>query len=162
LAGKRVSLRPPRTPTLYLDECLPPAVGEALALVGHAIIVPEDAGKRGAKDPDLIPSMAQEALVWVTKGDDAKRSHHRQIRQHQLSVVWVRGLDRSKSFISVRQLHLMLTVKLPEIVAQVAAANGARYFELGLKSGQYEGHPVLNRVDQERMQPGARLREIGI
>ena len=161
LAGSDVSPAPPDPPRFYLDECLPEAVARALSTVGHAITFPREVGKLGVKDPDLIPWLAAEGLVWVTKDDDAKRSHFQEIRAHDLSVVWVRGLDRSKRHISVKDLHLMLTVKLPELSRVLGDAPSARYFELGLKSGRHGGAAVLYRVDQERLQPGRRLRRLG-
>ena len=55
----------------------------------------------------------------------------------------------------------MLTVKLPQLTRVLGDAPRARYFELGLKSGQHGGSAVLYRVDQERLQPGRRLRRLG-
>lgn len=161
LAGRNASPAPPDLPTFYLDECLPEVVAKALSIVGHPITSPREAGKLGVKDRVLIPWLASEHLVWVTKDDDAKRSHYQEIRAHDLSVVWVRGLDRSKRHISVKDLHLMLTVKLPQLIRVMRDAPSARYFELGLKSSRHGGAAVLYPVDQERLQPGRRLRRLG-
>ena len=43
----------------FLDENLPPQVARALALVGYPITHPDEHGKRGEKDPDLIVWLAQ-------------------------------------------------------------------------------------------------------
>lgn len=128
----------------YLDEGLPEQVGDALFMVEHPITTAVREGKRGVPDPNLIPWLAENKYVWITKDDEAKRDHLDDIIKHQISSIWVRGLDRKKNKISVRQLHLMLTVKLPDMEEQVAKARGPRHFLLYLKAGKV---PVLAPLD---------------
>ena len=79
---------------------------------------PDEHGKRGEKDPDLIVWLAQNQFVWVTKDDDARKRHIGQIGQAGVSVVWVRGLAGRKNAVSIQQVHLMLTVKLEELIVK--------------------------------------------
>jgi predicted nuclease of predicted toxin-antitoxin system len=131
-----------------LDECLPAQVGDALALVDHPITTAEIEGKRGVPDEDLIPWMAEARLVWITKDFDAQKRHLAAILRHQVSVVWIRGLERARNRMTVKQLHLMLTVKLPELETIIRASNGPRHFELHL-SGV---HPVLRLYKREELE----------
>ena len=129
MPGNQPSRRQPE-PAFYLDETFPSQVGEALASVGYAVIVPKDADKVGAKDPELIPWLAQSGLAWITKDDGARIRHRKELLTGNVSVVWVRGIDRSKSHITPKQLHFLLTNKLDEIARQLRSARGAIYFLL--------------------------------
>jgi len=125
----------PDAPRFYLDEGLPYAVAEALELVGHPITSARAESRLGELDERLIPWLADQGYVWITK-DDAARTQHRSIlEQHRLSVVWIRGLDRRKNRIDAKELHLMLTVKLDQIADAVRQARGPRWFLLYLDSG---------------------------
>lgn len=55
----------------FHDECLPKAVGRALALVEHPIDTPADLNLAGARDEVLIPWMAERGYVWITKDEAA-------------------------------------------------------------------------------------------
>lgn len=138
----------------FLDENLPPQVARALSLVGYPITHPDEHGKRGEKDPDLITWLAQNQLVWITKDDDARKRHSGQIEQSGVSVVWVRGLAGKKNVVSIQQVHLMLTVKLDEIIEQLEKSIGPRHFILYL-SGR---RTVLKPLQTEGIQLGKPLR----
>ena len=138
----------------FLDENLPPQVARALALVGYSIAHPDEHGKRGEKDPDIIVWLAQNQFVWITKDDDARKRHIGQIGQAGVSVVWVRGLAGRKNAVSIQQVHLMLTVKLEELIEKLEESTGPRHFMLYL-SGR---RPVLKALQSDTIQPGKPLR----
>jgi predicted nuclease of predicted toxin-antitoxin system len=134
-----------------LDECLPATVAEALALVGHPIISVRGLGKSGVGDEELIPWMGREKFIWITRDDAARRQHGGPLRAAQLSVVWVRGTERSKSGLTLVQLHLLLTNKLPEIVNRVEKSRIPLWFLLYLKAS---GQPVLQATPAFERLPG--------
>jgi predicted nuclease of predicted toxin-antitoxin system len=138
----------------FLDENLPPQVAIALALVGYPITHPDEHDKRGEKDPELITWLAQNQLVWITKDDDARKRHIGRIMQAGVSVVWVRGLAGRKNVVSLKQVHLMLTVKLDELIEQLQKSTAPRHFMLYL-SGR---RAVLRPLQTETIQPGKPLR----
>jgi hypothetical protein len=105
-------------------------VGKALALVGYPITVPASEGKLSAKDPLLIPWLAERGFCWVTKDDDARSRHRKELVANAVSVIWVRGIDRVKAKITPKQLHLMLATRLDEASRQIGEAAGPRYFLL--------------------------------
>jgi PIN like domain len=151
LTGKAASQTPRSAPLFFLDEGLPSAVARALSLVGHPITSCEEQGQRGTKDELLIPWLADQGYIWLTRDDAARKAHGAALRRYQLSVVWVRGLDRSKNSISAIDLHLMLTVKLEQISEKVVAARGPVWFLLSMKSG---GIPVLEIFAAPDQVPG--------
>jgi predicted nuclease of predicted toxin-antitoxin system len=136
-----------------LDECLPATVAEALALVGHPINSVRGLGKSGVGDEELIPWMGRERLIWITKDDAARRQHGGPLRAAQLSVVWVRGTERSKSGLTLIQLHLLLTNKLPEIVDRVEKSRIPLWFLLYLYL-KASGQPVLQSTPAFERLPG--------
>ena len=138
----------------FLDENLPPQVARALALVGYPITHPEEHGKRGAKDPALITWLAQNQFVWITKDDDARKRHIDRIREAGVTVVWVRGLEGRKNRVSIQQMHLMLTVKLQDLMEELQKLTGPRHFMLYL-SGR---RPVLRTLQADAIQSGKPLR----
>jgi hypothetical protein len=155
LAGKDAS--PPRWPPdveFYLDECLPEQIAQALRLVQYPITYPELHGKKnnGTKDPDLIPYLAAKRLVWVTSDAAAKRVHGNLLRKHQLSALWVRGLERrdgtSEQKVGMHDVHHMLTAKLPEFARKVAASRGMVHGAVSLNVNV----PKLSHVDFDHLQ----------
>ncbi|MDE2817601.1 MAG: DUF5615 family PIN-like protein [Chloroflexota bacterium] len=138
----------------FLDENLPPQVARALALVGYPISHPAEHGKRGEKDPDLITWLAQNQFVWITIDDDARKRHIGQIGQAGVSVVWVRGLGGRKNIVTIKQVHLMLTVKLEELIEKLEASNQPLHFMVYL-SGK---RPVLKPLQADTIQQGKPLR----
>ena len=78
----------------------------------------------------LIPYLAEEGLTWITKDDGARSRHRKELLASRISVVWIRGLDRQKNKVNPKQIHLMLTVRLDEIAAQVRSSRGPLYFLL--------------------------------
>ena len=145
---------PPRSIRFFLDENLPPQIARALALVGYPITHPEDHDKRGEKDPDLIGWLGRNQFVWITKDDDARKRYINQIGQAGVSVVWVRGLDGRKNRVNTQQVHLMLTVKLQDLVEKLQEATVPRHFMLYL-SGK---RPVLKPLQADTIQPRKALR----
>ena len=99
-------------------------------MVHFPIITAVKAGKRGVKDPPLIERMATNGLTWITKDDEAKRAHLDTIIKSRVSTIWIRGIDRIKNKVTVQQVHLMLTVKLPRIIRALEGARGPRHFIL--------------------------------
>jgi hypothetical protein len=137
---------------LFLDEGLPFAVAESLHRVGHPVSSAEAEGVRGWKDPDLIPWLAERNFVWVTKDDAARKAHIAAIRRHNLSVVWVRGLDGRKNRIDVKTLHLMLTVKVEQILAETSK-DLARNWSLYMNGAA----PALKRISDDHIDAGKPL-----
>ena len=122
-----------------LDESLPPQVADVLNQVGYSITSCRAEGLAGRKDEELIPWMAERDYVRVTKDDAAGSAHQDAIRRSQISVVWVRGLERrnrtaTRNTISVKELHRMLTDELDAIRDIVAQARGPRYFMVYLRN----------------------------
>jgi predicted nuclease of predicted toxin-antitoxin system len=157
LPGNERSRQRRKDALFFLDECLPAQVGEALALVEHPITTPDIEGNRGTPDEELIPWMARERLVWITKDFDAQKRHLAAILRYQISVVWIRGLERARNRLSIRQLHLMLTVKLPEIESIVRDARGPHHFEIHLSGA----HPVLRPYKRDELERRQRERRRG-
>ena len=81
-------------PRFLLDESLPPRVAEALRLVGYQLTSCQAEGTLGWQDEELIPWLASQKYVWVTKDDTARSQHLQVIQRARISVVWVRGLER--------------------------------------------------------------------
>lgn len=125
----------PERALFCLDERLPWAVGSALALVGHPITSLHEQGRGGEPDERLIPWLADQGYVWITRDDAARTAHNAALRRHRLSVVWVRGLDRQKTRIDAKELHLMLTVKLGQMQSALEKARGPLWFLLYLGAG---------------------------
>jgi len=128
----------------FLDESLTPGVADALLLVGYPITSADQQCKRGVKDPLLIPWLAAEDYVWITKDDEARREHLGDIIKAKISTVWIMGIDRKKNKISPLEVHLMLTTKLRRIAIAVDRARGPVHFEIYLKG---EDTPVLSPLD---------------
>ena len=117
-------------PLFYLDENFPYQVADALSLVGYPITHPSAHSQLEAKDPKLIPFLAEKRFVWITKDDDARSRHRKELLANGISVVWVRGIDRQKSRMTPKQLHLLLASKLDEIERRVRSARSSVYFLL--------------------------------
>lgn len=112
-------------------------------------------GEEGRKDPWLIQQMGAKGLSWVTKDDEAKREHEAEIRAARISVVWVRGVARSKgnpvrNNISIRDVHKLLASKLDDLTREIQNANNPLYFYLYLDSA---GKPVVRRTSLEEVFP---------
>ena len=126
----------------FLDEGLPPKIGQALWLVHFPIVTAAGVGIRGIKDAQLIPWLAENDLTWITKDDEARREHLDDIIKHSINTVWIRGIDRIRNKVSIQQVHLMLTVRLPRIMSIIEEARGPRHFMLHI-SGE---HAVMNEL----------------
>jgi hypothetical protein len=139
----------------YLDEGLAHQVGEALALVG----------KEGVKDPQLIPWLAEQGYVWITKDDEAKREHRDEIVKARISIVWVRGLGRKrvtsakKNTIRTRDLFLILAVTLPKIEKELLTARGPRHYLVWM-AGERPTHAPLEALERTNIR-GRRRRRTG-
>lgn len=157
MSGKRRSKRQPDDVRFFLDESLPPQVGDALRLVEYPITTPVITGKRGYKDEDLLPWLAEEGYVGVTKDEDALRRYRDTIIKHQLSVVWVRGLERKKATLSVRQVFLILAVTLPRIESELRATHKPSHFLVYLRAGDRPVHIPVDLVAKRGL-GGRRLR----
>jgi hypothetical protein len=140
--------------TFYLDECFPYNIAYALKSFGHPITSwhEEFQGQQGLKDPYLIPYLGGKSYIWITKDDEAKKEHENEIRTAGISVVWVRGLEREKgkpkkNYITVKDLHRMLTDKLDYIAEKILNSKTALYFLLYMKSG---GIPTAHKITLEK------------
>jgi hypothetical protein len=107
--------------------------------------------QQGLKDPYLIPYLGAKGYTWITKDDAAKKEHELEIRTAQISVVWVSGLERptnkpKHNFISVKDLHRMLTEKLDDIETIISTCIKPQYFTLGMRT---DGKPCLNKTALE-------------
>ncbi|MCJ7510447.1 MAG: hypothetical protein MUP14_06140 [Dehalococcoidia bacterium] len=108
-------------------------------------------GKRGVKDDKLISYLAETGYTWITKDDEARREHLDDIIKSQISTVWVRGIDRIKNKVTPRQLHLMLTNKLPDIEEKLRGARTPQHFRIWLK-GKIPAHEQLDIQSLRRKQ----------
>ena len=109
------------------------------------------------RTPELITWLAQNQFVWITKDDDARKRHIGHIGQAGVSVVWVRGLDGRKNIVSIKQVHLMLTVKLEELIEELRASTRPLHFMVYL-SGK---RTALKPLQAEAIQQGKPLRARG-
>lgn len=160
--GSNGSLMPwPPEVRFYLDECFPEQIAVALSTVGYPITWPSAHGKTGAKDPDLIPWLAEQRYAWVTRDDAARRAHAPLIRKSRLSVLWVRGVERTRGSVeknvSMHDVHLMLTTKLTEFAERVASARSPRHAMVYLNGDR----PKLDRVDMQQVAPGHPIKIVG-
>lgn len=109
---------------------MPHQVATALALVDFPIHSPLTTGTRGWKDPELIGFLAEHGYVWITKDDEARRKHLSMLLSHQIGVVWVRGFERHKKPMSIRDFHRLLTITLPRIEAELIVTPGPKWYEI--------------------------------
>ena len=140
----------PRTVVFYLDECLPYHVAQNLKQVGYNITCwwDEFQQQQGLKDPYIIPHLGAKHYVWITKDDRAKKEHKVDIIASQISVIWLSGLERpsnavKQNYITVKDLHRMLTDKLDDIEDMINESNKPQYFLLGMRT---DGIPRLNKT----------------
>jgi len=139
--------------TFFLDECLPHQIASMLKQVGYPITSWYDEFKQqqGFKDPFIIPHLGAYGYTWITKDDTAKKEHKPEILAAQISVIWVTGLERptnkpKHNFITVKDLHRMLTDKLDNIKELIASSNKPLYFSLGMRK---DGIPRLTKIQLE-------------
>lgn len=160
MTGNPESLpRWPLSVAFYVDECLPPQIAEALALVDYPITHPSAHGRLGEKDELLLPWLGEQGYVWVTRDDAAKKAHRSLFIEHNVSALWVRGMDRKKANpLGVHDLFLMLASKLERVAERVAAAKGPLHSMVHMKSG---GGFVLERIDIYKITPEKHLPSIG-
>jgi len=137
----------------FLDECLPHQIADILNSIGHPITswFVEFKGQQGIKDTPLIQYLGAKGYTWITKDDEAKVEHEKDIRSAGISVVWIRGLEREKgkpkkNKISTRQMHRMLTDKLQKLERNIADSKTALYFLLYMKSGHDELIPAYKQI----------------
>jgi predicted nuclease of predicted toxin-antitoxin system len=135
--------------TFFLDECLPYQIGDMLKQVGYPIVSWRDEfHEQGIKDPFIIPYLGAKHYVWITKDESARKEHEQAIRVSAISVVWVSGLDRStnkakRNYITVKDLHRMLTDKLDDLETLISGSNKPQYFILGMR---IDGIPRLTKT----------------
>lgn len=132
-------------------------MAEALRLVDYPVLDWETEQKRGTKDRVLIPWMAEQGLVWITKDDAAKRAHITEIRRARLSVLWVRGIERDKRRVSPQDLHVMLTNRLLRVAKTVAAARSPAHHELYIHGDPDEPKVSCHQLNLERIEATRRL-----
>jgi predicted nuclease of predicted toxin-antitoxin system len=115
----------------YLDECIPEQLGKALAQVDYPITIPEAVGKKGELDPDLLPWLAENGYVWVTKDSAAKRRHRDLIIKGDITVVWVRGLEHEgptgsvyEHTINTQQTFILLATLIPDVAKLLPKTHG--------------------------------------
>ena len=155
MPGKKPSQ--PKEVVFCYDEGLPPSIGEVLSDVGYPIVFPI----KHTRDENLIPYMGRMGLTWITKDDRSKTEHERLLREANISVIWIRGLSHERKnrpapiskHPAMKDVLRMLIVKLDEITAIVAAANGPRYFLLYMRARKSQAPEILAR-------PFTNLREV--
>lgn len=106
----------------------------------------------------MIKWLGQKGMIWITKDDEAKREHLDDIIKSRISTVWIRGIDRIKNKVSIQQVHLMLTVKLPRMIRTIEAARGPRHFILWLAGERVviEETPDIHRLLLKRLRRSRR------
>ena len=129
----------------------------ALREVDYPILDHKSEKRTGQIDPVLIPWMATTGVVWVTKDDEAKKAHIADIRKQQLSVVWIRGIEREKNKVTPHHVHLMLTVKLPYIAAAISTSHAPLHHELYLHGSGDVAAVACHRLDPHRIAPRTAL-----
>ena len=133
--------RPGNSPTFLLDECLSYRVAEMLKEVGCSVTSVRAEGLMGIRDSELIPLLSERGMVWVTKDDAARTRHSGAIEQSRISVVWIRGVQRTSGttqgkVINNKQLLHMLIAKIDDMGSMVRKARGPRYFLLSMSGGR--------------------------
>lgn len=139
-----------------LDECLPYIVARALSLVGYHVEDHDSLGLIGRRDEFIIPWLSQRGYVWITADEAARKQHAHLMVQNQLSVVWVRGMNRKSSAgtrLSTRGLHRVITVRIDDIATKVSEADGPRHFALGMSGKRV----TLERLQEQRIRAHAPL-----
>ena len=129
-----------------------------MKLVHFPIVTPLDLGMRGVKDSLLIPWLGEHRLAWITKDDEARRDHLDDMIKYSVSAVWVRGIDRKKNKISIQHVHLLLTVRLPRIIAVIEAAHGPRHFMLYI-AGERAMMEEIHDLQRMRLRRGKRSKQ---
>ena len=122
-----------RSAGFYLDECLPHTVAQALRLVRHDIEDPTNTGQKGRSDEDLLTWLQQEDRIWITKDARARYAHREAIASSNVSIVWIRGMDRStepERLTNPQTLLLMLAGFLNRILSEVNDSPTPCYFEI--------------------------------
>ena len=140
----------------FLDECLPHQIADILNSIGHPIIswFIEFNGQQGIKDTPLIQYLGAKKYTWITKDDEARIEHEKDIRAAGISVVWIRGLERKKgkpkkNKISTKEIHRMLTDKLHGLESKISNSKTTLYFLLYVKSGHDELIPAYKQITLE-------------
>ena len=151
-----------------LDECLPYRIADSLREVGFNITSSHREGLDGWEDERLIPWLGSEQIVWITKDDSARRGHDNTIQRTRISVVWIRGTERTggtitRNNISLKEVLHVLVAKLDDIRDQIMEANGPRFFLLHMKgkSPVLSAFPQLELVGRRLAARQRRLREPG-
>lgn len=151
---------PEKDVTFFLDECLPYQIAYALKQFGHPITCwhEEFQQQQGIKDTPLIQYLGAKKYAWITKDDEAKREHENDIRSAGISVIWIRGLERTKgqpkkNIVSIKHVHRMLTDKLDVIEQELGQSRGPIYYLMWMASG---GKPVLKKTALEVFFPKPR------
>lgn len=131
---------------LYLDECLPHQVADALKLVGFPIECALSMGMIGWQDEDLLPELVRLGLTWITKDEEARRMHlaSSELRT-KLHAIWVRGFDRKSEPMTLRGFHHLMTNCLHRAEGQIEHARGALWFELYFNGER----PTLAPLDRQ-------------
>ncbi len=135
-----------------LDECLPYRIADSLREVGFNITSSRGEGVEGWEDERLIPWLGSEQMVWITKDDSARRGHENSIRRARISVVWIRGTERTggtttRNNISLKEVLHVLVAKLDDIRDRIAEANGPRFVLLHMR-GKVPVATYFTQLDQ--------------
>lgn len=151
-----------------LDECLPYRIADSLREVGFNITSSHREGLDGWEDERLIPWLGSEQIVWITKDDSARRGHDNTIQRTRISVVWIRGTERTggtitRNNISLKEVLHVLVAKLDDIRDQIMEAHWPRFFLLHMKgkSPVLRAFPQLELVGRRLAGRQRRLREPG-
>lgn len=120
--------------------------------ISHNVLVGRIPTTAGTERPYIIPYLGAKSYTWITKDDAAKKEHEPDIRVANISVVWVTGLERpsnrpKRNYITVKDLHRMLTDKLDDIAQTIADSNRPQYFILSMRS---DGKPRLGKTTLEQ------------
>lgn len=107
--------------------------------------------QQGIKDPFIIPHLGVKHYTWITKDDEAKKEHENEIRVANISVIWVRGVEREKgkpkkNDIKIKDLHRMLTDKLDIAKSEIEASKSPIHYLLWMSSGH---KPVIKKTTLE-------------
>ena len=102
-------------------------------------------GSRDVPDEQIIPWLGQTGTAWITHDRGAKRRHASALKQHRVTVLWVRGKALSNFD------HLEIVVKvLRQLIEKMTKAHGPLHFRAGKTTGPT---PTIEWASDSRDRP---------
>jgi predicted nuclease of predicted toxin-antitoxin system len=140
-SGGRIRLR------FLVDNDLSPLIAKALEDFEFLEIgtVEKMLGRKDVDDEDIIPWLGRTGTIWITHDKAAKRRHAPALKEHQVTVLWIRGKKLTNFD------HLKIVVKvLEQLIEKIKTAHGPIHFRASKITGPT---PAVDWAADPRDQP---------